>query len=71
MVSFDNDSLRVAVKLWFDDKEAALGRYGDKKRSIKIVSVLFMILEMKYFALNLHPKPTQSEKESEKELWRH
>ena len=29
MVSFDNDSLRVAVKLWVDDKKAALGRYGD------------------------------------------
>jgi surface protein len=29
MVSFDNDSLRVAVKFWFDDKKAALARYGD------------------------------------------
>ena len=29
MVSFDNDSLRVAVKLWVDDKKAALGHYGD------------------------------------------
>ena len=29
MVSFDNDSLREAVSLLFDDEKVALERYGD------------------------------------------